>query len=264
MRWCSPTPTLSRSADALCDYAVILTHALTMHGYASCSGFSAALSQLRGTTHKACCRRSWLRWQRRLTTSGAPGRPVCRQLCGTVSATPYVLTACAAAWHRWGTLPQPAPGQGSACVSAPPPAPAAVGCYLGLRPGLGVSTSLCCVKQAAEVGRELDRALADGDSLEALVALYDRLSGQYNEAKGFVRHALAAATSAWPHLLLHRAFLWSAMAKPLPQQSSLHSSGMPRSAYITSPLPCVAAPGAQAAPASSSHVHNAHKGKGPA
>ncbi|KAK9825392.1 hypothetical protein WJX81_008451 [Elliptochloris bilobata] len=49
--------------------------------------------------------------------------------------------------------------------------------------------------QAAEAGRELDRALAAGERLDALVALYDCLSGQYNEAKGFVRHALAAATS---------------------------------------------------------------------
>ena len=39
------------------------------------------------------------------------------------------------------------------------------------------------------------------------MALYDRLSGQYNEAKGFVRHALAAATSARPQPLLVRVYL---------------------------------------------------------
>lgn len=59
----------------------------------------------------------------------------------------------------------------------------------------------CCVQQAMEISRDLDRALAAGDSLEALVALYDRLSGHYNEAKGSVRHALAAATSARPQLM---------------------------------------------------------------
>ena len=78
-------------------------------------------------------------------------------------------------------------------------------------------TDPAAFKQAAEVGRELDHALAAGDSLEALVALYDRLSGHYNEAKGFVRHALAAATSARPQLMLNGVLLWSAMTKPLLQ-----------------------------------------------
>lgn len=49
------------------------------------------------------------------------------------------------------------------------------------------------------------------------MALYDRLSGHCNEAKGFVRHALAAATSARPQLMFDGVLLWSAMTKPLPQ-----------------------------------------------
>ena len=54
--------------------------------------------------------------------------------------------------------------------------------------------------QAAEASRELDRATAAGEGLTAVVALYERLAGHYNEAKGLVRHALAAATSPPPSL----------------------------------------------------------------
>lgn len=54
--------------------------------------------------------------------------------------------------------------------------------------------------QAAEASRELDRATAAGEGLAAVVALYERLAGHYNEAKGLVRHALAAATSPPPSM----------------------------------------------------------------
>lgn len=61
--------------------------------------------------------------------------------------------------------------------------------------------------QAAEANCELDRAVAAGEGLGLVVALFDRLSGFYNEAKGSVRHALAAATSASHlHLPLSRTY----------------------------------------------------------
>ena len=69
--------------------------------------------------------------------------------------------------------------------------------------------------QAAAASRELDRAAAANEGLEALVAHYDSLSGHYNEAKGLVRHALAAATSACLRVtLLHvPAWLQSSQAR---------------------------------------------------
>ena len=58
------------------------------------------------------------------------------------------------------------------------------------------------------------------------MALYDRLSGHYNEAKGFVRHALAAATSARPQLMFDGVLLRSAMTEPLLQ--AVKSAGIRR------------------------------------
>jgi hypothetical protein len=56
--------------------------------------------------------------------------------------------------------------------------------------------------------RDLDRAAAANEGLEALVAHYDSLSGHYNEAKGLVRHALAAATSARLRVTLPHVPAW--------------------------------------------------------
>ena len=61
-----------------------------------------------------------------------------------------------------------------------------------------ISSSCDDVVQAAEASRELDRAKAAGEGLTVVVALYERLAGHYNEAKGLVRHASAAATSPQP------------------------------------------------------------------
>ena len=65
------------------------------------------------------------------------------------------------------------------------------------------------------------------------MALYDRLSGHYNEAKGFVRHALAAATSARPQLMFNRVLLWSAMTQATPASSEVcrHPHATERTSY---------------------------------
>ncbi len=67
---------------------------------------------------------------------------------------------------------------------------------------------ISCATQAAAASRDLDRAAAADEGLEALVAHYDSLSGHYNEAKGLVRHALAATTSARLRVTLPHVPAW--------------------------------------------------------